>query len=122
MTYTYAVLEITPCAYKEIREKLAEAGYSHAFHREDGREVTDMHGIALTAPPIPDLASGHDCGPDTCACFRRGLESTLIIRCSRHYGVPKQNRSALGGECGACIAEQRDELLAALKEAKSITQ
>lgn len=42
-THTYAILEVSPAAYDEIRAKLEAAGYEHAFH--DG--LVDMHGLAL---------------------------------------------------------------------------
>lgn len=49
-THTYALLEVSAAAHKEIRGKLEEAEYHHAF---DG-DVIDMHGIALTPmPPDP---------------------------------------------------------------------
>lgn len=57
MIYTYAILEVSAQAYREIRAKLVAAGYEHAFHEDDGREVIDMHGIALTAP-LPDEELG----------------------------------------------------------------
>jgi hypothetical protein len=44
-THTYAVLEVTPMAFVEIRRRLEKAGYQHAF---DG-DVIDMHGIAVKA-------------------------------------------------------------------------
>ena len=47
MTYTYAILEVSKEAYEEIAAKLNAAGYQHAFHEDAGREVIDMHGIAL---------------------------------------------------------------------------
>ena len=46
MSYTYAILDLTPETYRELREKLEAAGYTHAFHEHDGREVIDLHGIA----------------------------------------------------------------------------
>jgi hypothetical protein len=47
-TYTYAVLEVSPEAYAEVRRLLEAAGYGHAFHEDsEHREVIDMHGIAL---------------------------------------------------------------------------
>ena len=46
-TYTYAILEVSAAAYQEIRKKLAEAGYGDQFHKDDGAECIDMHGIAL---------------------------------------------------------------------------
>ena len=47
-TYTYVILQVSDAAYKEIRDQLAEAGYDHAFLKDDrGQEVIDMHGLAL---------------------------------------------------------------------------
>ena len=46
-THTYAILEVSPAAYQEIRAKLEAAGHEQAFHDEDDGEVIDMHGIAL---------------------------------------------------------------------------
>jgi hypothetical protein len=46
-TRTYAILEVTPEIYNQIRKLLAEAGYEHAFHGDRDGEVIDMHGIAL---------------------------------------------------------------------------
>lgn len=43
-TYTFATLDVSAAAYDEIKAKLTEAGYSHAF--VDG--AIDMHGIGLT--------------------------------------------------------------------------
>lgn len=43
-THTYAVLELSALAYNEIKEKLKEAGYDHAFM--DNGEI-DMHGIGI---------------------------------------------------------------------------
>lgn len=53
-THTYAILDISPAAYAEIREKLERAGYQHAFHKEGEDEVIDMQGIAVRAE-VPDL-------------------------------------------------------------------
>lgn len=46
-THTYAILQISPEAYNEIRRYLKAYGYEHAFHEQDGKEVIDMHGIAV---------------------------------------------------------------------------
>jgi hypothetical protein len=46
-TRTYAILELSPEAYLEIRTKLLAAGYEHAFDRTEGVETIDVHGIAL---------------------------------------------------------------------------
>lgn len=47
-TRTYAILEVSPEVYAEIRAKLVIAGYDHTLHGDDEREVIDMHGIALS--------------------------------------------------------------------------
>lgn len=50
-THTYALLELSPAAFAEIAAKLRAAGYHQAFHQDDdgdGRDVVDMHGIAVT--------------------------------------------------------------------------
>jgi hypothetical protein len=68
MSYTYAVLEVSPETYREIRKKLDDAGYAHAFHHDrtskDGQELIDMHGIALKEEETPrpvtaELRSGN---------------------------------------------------------------
>ena len=56
MTYTYAVLEVSPAAHAEIKAKLLAAGYQHAI---DG-DTIDMHGIALE-PEV--AAAGHPLAP-----------------------------------------------------------
>lgn len=50
-TYTYAILEISKAAYDEIQNKLAAAGYTHAFQQTSDGAVIDMHGIALQQEP-----------------------------------------------------------------------
>lgn len=51
-THTYAELGLTAPAYEEIKRKLKDAGYDHAF-MEDG--TIDMHGIGVTLEhnPVP---------------------------------------------------------------------
>ena len=49
-THTYAILEVSGSVYEEVRKKLEEADYRHAFHQEGGRKLIDMHGIALARP------------------------------------------------------------------------
>jgi hypothetical protein len=37
------------------------------------------------------------------------ISSVLHIRCAKHYMTPQQNKNEhSGGECGGCIAEERD--------------
>lgn len=48
MTHTYVVLQISKRAFAEIKRKLVEAGYEHAFRKDDEHGlVIDMHGIAV---------------------------------------------------------------------------
>ena len=48
MTYTYAILDVSAAAYDEVRALLVAAGYEDAINDDgEGREVIDMHGIAL---------------------------------------------------------------------------
>lgn len=50
-THTFAELDVSPAAYDEIRGKLEEAGYQHAFIGS----AIDMHGIGLVrATESPD--------------------------------------------------------------------
>jgi hypothetical protein len=46
-THTYVILELSPAAFAEIKEKLTAAGYQHTFQEDEGRTVIDMHGIAV---------------------------------------------------------------------------
>ena len=48
MTHTFAVMQVSKAAYAEIKRKLEEAGYEHAFTRTTKHgDVLDMSGIAL---------------------------------------------------------------------------
>jgi hypothetical protein len=51
VTYTYAILDVPTAVYADLRERLVEVSYEHTFHKQDGAEVIDMHGIALRACP-----------------------------------------------------------------------
>lgn len=56
MTYTYAELVVSADCYSEIMRLLQAAGYDHAFHRDNGRALIDMHGIALSRNPDAEPA------------------------------------------------------------------
>lgn len=51
MTYTYAILKVSPACFEEVCAKMAEAGYEDRFHSDAHPDelVIDMHGIALEA-------------------------------------------------------------------------
>ena len=68
MTHTYAIMELSDAAYREIAEQMRAAGYDHAFGA-DGE--IDMHGIAVarTVGAInssPHREQGQHC--TTCQC------------------------------------------------------
>jgi len=48
-THTYAILEVKPEIYDEVKRLLQAADYHHAFHKDGADEVIDMTGIALQA-------------------------------------------------------------------------
>lgn len=55
MTHTYTILELSRSAYDEIKTKLQDVGYDHAFHQnEAGEPHIDMHGIAVAPDPRDD--------------------------------------------------------------------
>lgn len=60
MTHTYAILDVSPAVYAEIREKLRAAGYQHAFHHDREGEVIDMHGIALREATLEERLAALD--------------------------------------------------------------
>lgn len=56
MSHTYAILQLSAAAFKEIETKCREAGYEHAFDAAaEGGLTIDMHGIAVQALPAPAL-------------------------------------------------------------------
>ncbi len=56
MSHTFAVLDISPQAFAEIKRKLIIAGYDHSIQQLDASEVIDMHGIALASEDPPERA------------------------------------------------------------------
>lgn len=57
-THTFATLEISGAAYDEIRAKLVDAGYQHAFIDD----AIDMSGIGLVRIPVETI-SGEQARP-----------------------------------------------------------
>lgn len=105
-THTYAILEISPAAYDEIRSKLGAAGYESQFHEDDGQEVIDMHGIAVRAsePEGPDeiegLSSlaGVGAEPDLTKCPSNTKEMQTLQLCPKCDGPLVRSR-LLGLRC-----------------------
>jgi len=77
-TYTYAVLELSPAAYREISEKLKAAGYEHAFQDGPGGEVIDMNGVAVKERPLPALNP---------ATITPAMSGALVRNAARRMGV-----------------------------------
>lgn len=77
-THTYAELRLSPAAYKEIAEKLKEAGYDHAF-MENG--VIDMHGIGVSNedPELKQMLFGSDILPSM-VTIKRGERVSLVVQ------------------------------------------
>lgn len=68
-THTYAVLDVSAAAYDEIRRKLEDANYQHAFHPDGGRILIDMHGIAIAKEvPAEGLTYAAEDGRDGWIC------------------------------------------------------
>lgn len=51
-THTFVILPVSANTYNEIYNKLALAGYEHAFITEDEGVVIDMHGIAISLEEV----------------------------------------------------------------------
>jgi len=48
------------------------------------------------------------------------IASVIFIRCLKHLTIPQQNKNEhSGGECGGCIAEERDQLKTELETVRS---
>lgn len=48
-THTYAILEVEPAAFEDIKRRLLAVDYGFTIDTDNGREIIDMHGIALAA-------------------------------------------------------------------------
>jgi hypothetical protein len=98
---------------KEARELLARLDRAW-FGPECSKPVDAApdpmrHGIAIDVlRSVAERVWQHeDCTPETCACYRRGLESVISIRCAKHYAVSPYNRNEImGSECAACAVER----------------
>jgi hypothetical protein len=57
-TRTFVLMELTPGAYTEIRQRLIDAGYEHAI--DDRTQRLDLHGIGVTPFPEPRIDTVKD--------------------------------------------------------------
>jgi hypothetical protein len=46
-THTYAIMVLSPKAYREIRQNLVDAGWNQAIHDGSNGEVLDMQGVGI---------------------------------------------------------------------------
>lgn len=65
MTYTYALLDVSPACWQEIHDKLKTAGYENQFHDRGGWVVIDLHGIGLVT--VAPMVIRDPDAPDTLA-------------------------------------------------------
>lgn len=57
------------------------------------------------------LVATESCREEIQKALQKGITSVIFLRCKKHYNIPVQNKNEFsGGECGGCIAEQRDAL------------
>jgi hypothetical protein len=78
-THTFVVLDLSGAAFAEISTKLKDAGYHHAFSKDDGRDVIDMQGIAVACEPEPS-------NPAATVEMPKTREEAAILF-ARHAGV-----------------------------------
>lgn len=78
MTHIYAILNVSPACFLEVKNLLEAADYQHAFH---GDRI-DMHGIALRAK------DGLDSDPQTLAGCRDELANmTMAFMKAKHQVI-----------------------------------
>lgn len=110
-THTYALLEISAPAFNEIAQKLAKAGYDHAFQGEAGKAVIDMHGIGLA--PDPNVKPGTtkiECISILSNRTKAGMVQLLVNDASVQLDLDKA-REVVGMLQGAIEAAVSDELV-----------
>lgn len=56
-THTFALIEVSPSTYLDIRRRLGNAGYQDQIHDDD---VLDMHGIGIRPQPDRIIARQDD--------------------------------------------------------------
>jgi len=78
-THTFSILELSSVAYEEIKSKLIEAGWGHVIMEEDGKEVIDMNGIAVSKEVIEYAEHRHHCGHHALNLYR---DDQGTLRCS----------------------------------------
>lgn len=73
-----------------------------AAHKSDGLNIDRIRELSA------ELAQ---CRGELVDAEDKAVADVLLIRCIKHISVPQQNSTEFsGGECGACIAAERDTL------------
>jgi DNA-binding transcriptional regulator YiaG len=120
MSRTYALVEVSPGAYAEVRAKLEAAGYKQAFHlQDDNQEVLDLHGLALVAcqalipqlvPAAPALSPEHELAAEAIRLRDQQIGAT-------HRACELQLEQALGYASGSLVWQ---EMLGKVRETRSL--
>lgn len=85
-TRTYAMLPVSEPTYIEVKRLLEEAGYDHAFHKQDdGRVAVDMEGVALVHEGLEEDANDNVTGwlPTRDRSFQAGTREWSIVDCGQ---------------------------------------
>lgn len=108
MTHTYAVLDVSGPAFAEILAKLAAAGYSHAIHQEDGRDLIDMHGVALAMDRTPRPAVDVEIGSILSRSTKEGRIELRVNAETVQMSLDKAREihAMLGAAIEAAISDQ----------------
>jgi hypothetical protein len=108
MTHTYAIVEVSPSVYDEVKATLIAAGYEHAIDDREG--VIDLDGLALQSDPslakdssekILDAAAElKEAITDAKAKLLLELESTIKVgyqmrQAQKEYYSAKQGKQSL---------------------------
>lgn len=107
MTHTYVILQVTARAYAEIRGKLEQAGYNHAFHDD----VVDLHGIAIQAErldgTIVDADTTIEIASILSARTKQGMVEFVLNgeKTQMDLGKAREVRAMLDGAIEAAVSD-----------------
>ena len=112
-THTFAVLQLSPEAFAEIKDKLEKAGYQDQFLNEGKGLMIDMHGIAMKEKPkkvVEAVPTVITC-PETAYCMDCSLFYTKF---GMDLVLPDQQWKIIAPEggllCPTCICRRAAKL------------
>lgn len=113
-THTYAVLDVSPACFREVKARLEATGSEHAICEDGDRTVIDMHGLALAAERKGEAADV-DGTPFECASLisrrtRRGMVEMSLGREKVQMEISKA-REAVRILQGAVEAATSDQVM-----------